>query len=44
MKSLFEEYEEELKKGNFIFRKFGETDDEFRKRLLEKSKEMKQNG
>ena len=41
MNKYIEKLLEDIKKGNFIQRNFGETDDEYRIRVLEKSKEMK---
>lgn len=41
---LFEKLQEDIRKGNFIQRNFGETDEEFRIRVLEKSKKVGCNG
>ncbi len=38
MNKYIEKLKEDIRKGKFIQRNFGETDDEFRVRVLEKSK------
>jgi len=40
--NLLEKLKEDIKSGNFIFRNFGETDEKFRKRVIEKTLQKRQ--